>query len=108
MSWLFASGGQNMHAASVSSLGQRQHPQKYGSWDFPVGPVVKTSPSNARGVGSTPAWRAKIPPAAWPKHRNIKQKQCCDRFNKDKKKQYENKQQPQQNNLGMDLVTWPT
>ena len=52
-----------MHAASVSSLRQRQHPQKYGSWDFPVGPVVKTSPSNARGVGSTPAWRAKIPPA---------------------------------------------
>ena len=29
--------------------------------DFPPGPVVKTSPSNAGGVGSIPGWGAKIP-----------------------------------------------
>ena len=28
--------------------------------EFPGGPVVKTSPSNARGVGMIPGWGAKI------------------------------------------------
>ena len=38
--------------------------------DFPGGPVVKTSPSNARGVGSIPGRGAKIPDASRtkPKH----------------------------------------
>ena len=40
-------------------------------WDFPGGPVVKTSPSNAGGVGSIPCWRAKIPHASGPKKENI-------------------------------------
>ena len=35
--------------------------------DFPGGPVVKTSPSNADGPGSIPGQRAKIPHASWPK-----------------------------------------
>ena len=35
--------------------------------DFPGGPVVKTSPSNAGGVGSIPDWGAKIPHASGPK-----------------------------------------
>ena len=39
--------------------------------DFPVIPVVKTSRSNAGGVGTNPGW-AKIPQASWPKNQNIK------------------------------------
>ena len=53
--------------------------------DFPGGPVVKTSPSNAGGVGLIPGRGAKIPHASWPKNRNIKQKQYCNKFNKDLK-----------------------
>jgi len=50
---------------------------------FPGGPVVKTLPSNAQGVGSIPAWEAKIPHALQPKHQSINQKQYCNKFNKD-------------------------
>ena len=53
--------------------------------DFPGGPVVKTSPSNAGGVGSIPGWGAKIPHALGPKNQNIEQKQYCNTFNKDSK-----------------------
>ena len=35
--------------------------------DFPGGPVVKTSPSNAGGVDSVPGQGAKIPHASGPK-----------------------------------------
>ena len=51
--------------------------------DFPGGPLVKTSPSNAGGAGSIPGLGAKIPHALRPKNQNIKQKQYCDKFNKD-------------------------
>ena len=52
--------------------------------DFPGGPVVKTSPSSLGGVGSVvPRRGAKIPHALQPKHQNIKQKQYCNKFNKD-------------------------
>lgn len=30
-------------------------------WDFPSGPVVKTSLSNAEGAGSISGWGARIP-----------------------------------------------
>ena len=30
-------------------------------WDFPGGPVVKTSSSNAGDVGSIPGWRLQMP-----------------------------------------------
>ena len=50
--------------------------------DFPGGPVVKTSPSNAGVAGSIPGWGAKIPHASGPKNQNIKQKQYCNKFNK--------------------------
>ena len=43
--------------------------------DFPGGPMVKTSPSNAGGAGSIPGQGAKIPHASGPKNQNIKQKQ---------------------------------
>ena len=42
--------------------------------DFPGGPVVKTSPSNAEGVGLIPGWAPKIPHDLWPQNENIKQK----------------------------------
>ena len=51
--------------------------------DFPGSPVVKTSPSNAGGAGSIPSQGAKIPHASGPKNQNIKQKQYCNKFNKD-------------------------
>ena len=51
--------------------------------DFPGGPVVKMSPSNAGGVGSIPSQGAKTPHASWLKNQTIKQKQYCNLFNKD-------------------------
>ena len=45
--------------------------------------LVKTSPSSAGGVGLIPGLGAKILRALRPKNQNIKQKQCCIRFNKD-------------------------
>ena len=45
--------------------------------------MVKTLPSNAGGVDSIPGRGAKIPHASWPKSQNIKQKQYCNKFNKD-------------------------
>ena len=44
-------------------------------WDFDGHPEVETLPFNARGVGSSPGWGARIPHASWPKSQNIKQKQ---------------------------------
>ena len=38
------------------------------TWDFPGSPVIKTSPSNAGGVGSIPGGGGKIPCASWPKN----------------------------------------
>ena len=54
-------------------------------WDFPGNPVVKTSPSNAGNTSLFPRWGAKIPRASGP-NKNIEQKQCCNKFNKDLKK----------------------
>ena len=38
--------------------------------DFSGSPVIKTSPSNAGGVGLIPGLAAKIPLAAWPKNQS--------------------------------------
>ena len=51
--------------------------------DFPGGPVVKSSPSSVGGAGSIPGWGARIPHTSRPKNQNIKQKQYCNKFNKD-------------------------
>ena len=53
--------------------------------DLPGSPMVKTLPSDAGGVGSIPGGRAKILHALGPpkKHTKIKQKQHCNKFNKD-------------------------
>ena len=45
--------------------------------------MVKTLPSTAGGAGSNPGQGAKIPYALWPKNQNIRQKQYCNKFNKD-------------------------
>ena len=60
--------------------------QKFHLGDFPGGAVVKTLPSNAGGVGSILGREAKIPRARGQKKQNTKQKQCCNRFDKDFKK----------------------
>ena len=53
--------------------------KKKNSRDFPGGPVVKNSPSIARGMSSIPGQGAKISHTLQPK----KQKQYCNKFNKD-------------------------
>ena len=45
--------------------------------------MVKTSPFNAGSVGSVPGQGTKIPHDSWPKNKNMKQKQYCDKFDKD-------------------------
>ena len=57
--------------------------QKLLGQDFPGGSMVKTRHSNAGGVSSIPGRGAKIPHASGPKNQNIKQKRCCNKFNKD-------------------------
>ena len=44
------------------------------------------SPSNVRGISSIPDQGAKIPHASGPKNQNMKQKQYCNKFDKDLKK----------------------
>ena len=58
--------------------------QRHNSRD-PGGPVVKTLPSDAGGAGSIPGRGAKIPHASRPEKtkQNIKQKQYCNKINKD-------------------------
>ena len=52
--------------------------------DFPGGLVVKTSPLSVGSRGSIPGQvRAKIPHATQAKNKNRKQKQYCNKFNKD-------------------------
>ena len=56
----------------------------YQLHDFPGGPVVRVSPSYVQGVSSIPGRGDKILHALWPKSQNIKkQKQYCNKFNKD-------------------------
>ena len=48
--------------------------------DFPGGSVVKCSSAGAEGL--IPGQGARIPHALWPKSQNRKQKQYCNKFNK--------------------------
>ena len=43
----------------------------------------KTSPSNASGADLISGWGTKIPYVLWPKLQNTKQKQYCNKSNKD-------------------------
>ena len=51
--------------------------------DFPGGPVVKTLPSNSGGEGSIPGRELRFHMPGAKILKNIKQKQYCNRFNKD-------------------------
>ena len=60
-------------------------------------------PSNAEGAGLIPGYGAKIPHALQPKQtnkKNIKQKQYCNKFNKDLKKRNKGKE-------NLSVCTWP-
>ena len=56
-------------------------------WGLPGSPVVKTSSSNAGGVGLSPGWGANIPYAFQPKKKKPKHKTEAtlffNKFNKD-------------------------
>ena len=58
------------------------------SLGFPGGAVVENLSANAGDTGSSPGLGAKIPHASWTKKQNIKQKQYCNKFNKDLKMVY--------------------
>ena len=45
--------------------------------------MVQTSPLSAGGAGLIYSGEAKIAQASFPKNQNIKQKQHCNKFNKD-------------------------
>ena len=45
--------------------------------------MVKTPASNAGGARLITAQGAKIPHVLWPENQNMKQKQYCNKFNKD-------------------------
>ena len=51
--------------------------------NFLVSPVVKTSPSRVRGGSLIPDPGANIPYTSCSKNQNIKQKQYCNKFNRD-------------------------
>ena len=50
---------------------------------FPLAVQRLRLPSKAEGVGLIPGQGAKIPDALWPKNQNIKQKECCNKLNRD-------------------------
>ena len=57
---------QGHHVASTPK--SQYHHLKISDRDFPGGPVVKTSPFNARGAGLIPGWGAMLPHASRPKN----------------------------------------
>ena len=57
--------------------------KKLGDGDVPGSSVVGTSPPWAGGTGSLPDWGAEMAHASKPDNQNIKQRQCCSKFNKD-------------------------
>ena len=82
-------GGKRRRAGREGDLSLVPSAKELLPWDFPPGPVVKTSPSNARGAGSIPGRGAGISHASWLEDQSIKQKQYYNKINKDlKKKSY--------------------
>ena len=67
-------------------VGENELP--WGSWDFPGSLVARSLPSSAESVGLIPGKGAKIPHASPPTHPSIKQKQYCNKLNKDFKMVY--------------------
>ena len=48
--------------------------------------MVKTSPSNVGSAGLIPGRGARIPHALWPRDQDMEQKQYCNKFSKDFRK----------------------
>ena len=71
------------HSRSLENVSE--HVKLKTKGDFILDPVTKPSLSNAGGTGSLSAQATKIPHALGPKKQNMKQKQYCDKFNKDLK-----------------------
>ena len=75
-------------------------------WELPGGPVVRTLGAfTAVGSGSIPGRGGKIPHVSWPKNQNMKQKQYCNKFNKDFKKVHIKKKKNLKNNKVV-LLSW--
>ena len=75
-----------LEKGSSLRLGSPGRPPKVGilkskAQNFPGCPMVKTPPSNVRGVGLNPGQGAEIPCALQSRYQNIKHKQYCNRFN---------------------------
>jgi len=71
-----------MYKDTLAHCFNRQHTHTlYG--DFSGCPVVKTLSYNAGSAGSISGRGAEIPHASRPENQNIKQKQFCNKFNKD-------------------------
>ena len=51
--------------------------------DVPGSPLVRLHFPVQEGAGLTPDREAKVPHISWPKNQNMKQKQYCNKFNKD-------------------------
>ena len=64
-------------------MGRFKNVLKIHCGDFPGGPVVETSSSKAVDVGLILGQGANIPHVSGPKNQHIKQKQYCNKFNKD-------------------------
>ena len=64
-------------------------------------------PSSAGHAGSIPDQGTKIIRALWPKNKTIKQKQYCNRFNKDFKNGPHQKK-PLKQNQNLDREEWST
>ena len=56
----------------MSVLSQQSFLNQSRCWGFPAGPVVRTLPSIAGGVGSIPVWGTKIPHASQTKVKNVR------------------------------------
>ena len=66
------------------AMSQENLHQRRGERDFPGGSVVGTTPSNMGDRGSvSPIWGVGILHASWPNNQSIKQKQRCNKPNKD-------------------------
>ena len=65
--------------------------------------MIKTLPSNAWGMGPIPGWGTKIPHVSGQKP-NIKQKQYCNKFNKDFKNGPPQKKKKKKKNIAQDLA----
>ena len=63
--WRIVNNKQNKYVRQCQASGKYE--EKDGR-DFPGGPMVKTSPSNAAGASSISNWKAKIPYASQPKY----------------------------------------